>query len=141
MNNFMLFLHVLGATGMGFYIVMPVLVGRISKLAGEGQAGLAGGLASANRIAQYFLVLQLLTGGYLMSQSDYAVLWMIITTVLFLAIAALGGIISKPLKRIVTEIQAGQSASSHIAKARTLSVLVLIIYIVILYFMKYPIYK
>ena len=141
MNNFMLFLHVLGATGMGFYIVMPVLVGRTSKLAGEGQAGLADGLVSANRIAQYFLILQLLTGGYLMSQSKYAVLWMIIVTVLFLAIAALGGIISKPLKRIVTEIQTGQSASSHIAKARMLSVIVLIIYIVILYFMKYPIYK
>ncbi|MCQ6558543.1 hypothetical protein [Paenibacillus mendelii] len=141
MNNFMLFLHVLGATGMGFYIVMPVLVGRTSKLAGEGQAGLADGLVSANRIAQYFLILQLLTGGYLMSQSKYAVLWMIIVTVLFLAIAALGGIISKPLKRIVTEIQTGQSASSHIAKARMLSIIVLIIYIVILYFMKYPIYE
>ncbi|MBB3108254.1 hypothetical protein FHS18_000282 [Paenibacillus phyllosphaerae] len=141
MFEIMLLLHVIGAAGMGFYLVMPVLVGRASKLAGEGQAGLAEGLASANRIAQYFLVLQLLTGGYLMSQGEYAVIWMIIVTLLFLAIAALGGIVTKPLKRIAIEIKSGTSASGHIAKARVLSIIVLIIYLVIIYFMKFPILK
>lgn len=141
MLNFMLFLHVIGATGMGFYIVLPLMAGRASKLDGAGQAGLASGLVSANRVAQYFLVLQLLTGGYLMSQGEYKVIWMIIVTLLFLAIAALGGIITNPLKRIAAAIQSGQSASAHIAKARTLSVIILVIYLVILYFMKYPIYK
>ncbi|AZN40236.1 hypothetical protein [Paenibacillus albus] len=139
MYDFMLFLHVIGATGMGFYIVLPLMASRASKLDGSGQAGLAEGLVSANRIAQYFLVLQLLTGGYLMSQNDYKVIWMIIVTLLFLAIAALGGIVTKPLKRIVTAIQSSESASAHIAKARVLSMLILVIYLVILYFMKYPI--
>ncbi|SDX19404.1 hypothetical protein [Paenibacillus sp. CF384] len=141
MYDFMLFLHVLGAAGMGFYLVLPLMVGRASKLDGAGQAGLAEGLVSANRIAQYFLVLQLLTGGYLMSQSDYKVIWMIIVTLLFLAIAALGGIVTKPLKRIAAEIQSGQSATAHIGKARVLSLIILVIYLVILYFMKYPIIK
>ncbi|WP_308638699.1 hypothetical protein [Paenibacillus silvisoli] len=141
MLNFMLFLHVLGAAGMGFYLVLPLMVGRASKLDGSGQAGLADGLVSANRIAQYFLVLQLLTGGYLMSQGEYEVIWMIIVTLLFLAIAALGGIVTKPLKRIAAAIQSGQSASSHIGKARVLSLIILVIYVVILYFMKYPIIK
>ena len=139
--DFMVFLHVIGATGMGFYIALPFLVGRASKLNGAGQAGLADGLSSANRIAQYFLVLQLLTGGYLMSQGEYKVIWMIVVVVLFLAIAALGGIVSKPLKRIATSIQAGQSASSHIDRARMLSIIILIVYLVIIYFMKYPIRK
>ena len=141
MLHFMYFLHVLGAAGMGFYLVLPFLVGRASKLDGGGQAGLAAGLGSANRIAQYFLVLQFLTGGYLISKGEYAVIWMILVVVLFLAIAAIGGIVSKPLKLITSEIQAGRSASSHIAKARVLSVLILIIYVVILYLMKYPIMK
>ncbi|MFC4812546.1 hypothetical protein [Paenibacillus sp. GCM10023250] len=141
MFSFMLFLHVIGAAGLGFYIALPFMAGRATKLDGGGQAGLADGLVSANRIAQYFLVLQLLTGGYLMSQSDYAVIWMIIVTVLFLAIAALGGIITKPLKRISASIQSGQSASAHIAKVRTLSVVLLLVYLVTIYFMKYPILK
>ncbi|GGD74045.1 hypothetical protein [Paenibacillus nasutitermitis] len=141
MLNVMIFLHVIGAVGMGFYIVLPFLVGRATKLDGAGQAGLADGLVSANRISQYFLVLQLLTGGYLISQADYEVIWMIIVVVLFLAIAAIGGIVSKPLKQIVTAIHSGQSATSNIAKARTLSLIILLIYLVIIYFMKFPIYK
>src|SRR6478609_6967706 len=108
MLSFMLFLHVIGAAGLGFYIALPFMAGRATKLDGGGQAGLAQGLASANRIAQYFLVLPLLPGGYLMSQADYKVVWMIIVTVLFLAIAAIGGIISKPLKRIAASIQGGE---------------------------------
>lgn len=141
MFDTMLFLHVLGAVGMGFYIVLPVMIGRASNLAGTGQSGLADGLISANRIAQYFLILQLLTGGYLMSKFDYSVAWMIIIVVLFLAIAALGGIISKPLKQIVSAIQAGQSASSNIQKARIMSLIILLLYIVIIYFMKFPMYR
>lgn len=138
MFNLMLLLHVLGAVGMGFYVVLPIMVGRASKLAGAGQGGLAEGLLSANRVTQYFLVLQLLTGGYLMSQNDYSVAWMVIIIVLFLGIAALGGIISKPLKLVVASIQEGKSASAHINKARIMSIIVLVLYIANIYFMKFP---
>ncbi|NIK76030.1 hypothetical protein FHS15_001137 [Paenibacillus castaneae] len=141
MYNVMIFLHVLGAVGMGFYIVLPFMIGRATKLAGVGQGGLADGLLSANRIAQYFLVLQLLTGGYLVSQKDYTVAWMIIIVVLFLAIAAIGGIVSKPLKLVVSSIGEGKSATSHINKARVLSLIILVIYIVIIYTMKFPMFK
>jgi hypothetical protein len=118
--------------------VLPFLVGKASKLDGAGQAGLAAGLVSANRIAQYFLVLQFLTGGYLVSKQQYSVIWMVLAVVLFLAIAALGGIVTKPLKQIVAAIQSRESASSHIAKARVLSVIILLLYLAILYIMKYP---
>ncbi|OMF35890.1 hypothetical protein BK133_09335 [Paenibacillus sp. FSL H8-0548] len=141
MFNVMLFLHVIGAVGMGFYIVLPMMVGRASRLAGVGQGGLADGLLSANRLAQYFLVVQLLTGGYLMSQGEYSVAWMIIIVLLFLAIAALGGIISKPLKLVVASIQDGKSATAHINKARVMSIIVLVLYIAIIYFMKFPMFK
>ena len=45
MFKVMLFLHVLGAVGMGFYIVLPIMIGRASKLAGVGQGGLGGRFA------------------------------------------------------------------------------------------------
>ncbi|MCR2802573.1 hypothetical protein [Paenibacillus soyae] len=141
MYGAMMLLHVLGAVGMGFYIVLPIMLGGASKADGSGQAGLAKGLLSANRIAQYFLVLQLLTGGYLMSQGEYAVIWMVIVTLLFLAIAALGGIMTKPLKQVVNSIEAGQSATSFINKAKVMSMIILVLYVAIIYFMVDPIYK
>jgi uncharacterized membrane protein len=72
-----------------------------------------------------------------MSQNDYSVAWMVIIIVLFLGIAALGGIISKPLKLVVASIQEGKSASAHINKARVMSIIVLVLYIAIIYFMKF----
>ncbi|MFD0588347.1 hypothetical protein ACFQZE_10065 [Paenibacillus sp. GCM10027627] len=137
----MMLLHVLGAVGMGFYIVLPIMLGGASKAEGNGQAGLAGGLLSANRIAQYFLIIQLLTGGYLMAQGEYAVIWMIIVTALFLGIAAVGGIVTKPLKLVVSSIQNGQSASAHINKAKVLSLVVLVLYVAMIFFMVNPIFK
>ncbi|AJY76002.1 hypothetical protein [Paenibacillus beijingensis] len=138
MYKMMLFLHVLGAVGMGFYVVLPFLTARASKLAGGGQEGLAEGLLLGNRIAQYFLIVQLLTGGYLISQEEYSVAWIVIVLVLFLAIAALSGISGKPLKRIISSLRSGQSASASIARVRMFSILILVIYIVLLYLMTSP---
>ncbi|GGG20828.1 hypothetical protein [Paenibacillus abyssi] len=141
MVDFLLFLHVIGAIGMGFYLVLPFLLGRASRLAGSGQEGLAEGLINGNRIAQYFLILQFLTGGYLISQNDYTVVWIVLVILLFLAIAALAGIMTKPLKRIVASIQAGQSATSHIKKAQTMSFIILLLFLITIYLMKYPFYQ
>lgn len=135
MFEIMIWLHVIGAAGMGIFLLMPVLVGQATKLTGAGQEGLAAGLYTANRIAQYALILQLLTGGYLMSQGDYTTLWMIIITLIFLAIGALSGIMGKPLKLIGTSIREGQSATAHIAKTRVLSIIILVLYAVIMYLM------
>lgn len=140
MYTVMMLLHVLGAVGMGFYIVLPIMLGGASKMDGSGQAGLAKGLLSANRVAQYFLIVQLLTGGYLMSQGEYEVIWMVIVTLLFLGIAALGGITTKPLKGIVSSIQTGQSTAAFVSKARTMSLIILVLYVAIVYFMVKPIY-
>lgn len=138
MYGIMIFLHVVGAAGMGFYIFLPFLTARATRLAGVGQAGLAEGLAAGNRVAQYFLILQLLTGGYLVSQENYSILWMVLSVILFLAIAALGGIASKPLKRIGSSSGAGQSAAGELKKVQTLSVIILVLYLVILYLMTNP---
>jgi len=140
LKTIMLFLHVLGAVGMGTYVIMPMLAGQFRKLSGAAQEGLASGLMTGGRIGQLALVVQLLTGGYLISQMgpDYTVAWMIVVLVLFLAIGALSGIVQKPIRQIADASREGKDASGPIGKLKTLSVLILILYLVVLWLMKEP---
>jgi hypothetical protein len=138
MGQFLLFLHAIGAVGLGIYLLLPFLVGRITQLSSEGQAGFADGLLTANRVAQICLAVQLLTGLYLMTLADYSPLWSTLTLVLFLGIGALGGVMTKPLKAIVTAAKAGESASGHIARVRMFSFLLLALYVAIIFVMEYP---
>ncbi|OUM96128.1 MAG: hypothetical protein A9Z00_07270 [Thermobacillus sp. ZCTH02-B1] len=138
MGQFFLFLHAVGAVGMGIYLVMPFLVGRIMQLSSEGQAGFADGLIAANRVAQFCLALQLLTGLFLMTLADYSVLWTTLTLILMVGIGALGGVLTKPLKAIVAAAKAGENASDSIARVRLFSVLLLVLYVAIIFVMQYP---
>ena len=138
MGQFFLFLHAVGAVGMGIYLVLPFLVGRIMQLSSESQAGFADGLLAANRVAQICLVLQLLTGLFLMTLADYSVLWTTLTLLLMLGIGAFGGIMTKPLKAIVAAAKAGENASEAIARVRLFSVLLLVFYVAIIFVMQYP---
>jgi len=143
MLTVMLFLHIVGAVGMGIYAILPFLVGKFKQLSGSAQGGLASGLVSAGRFGQYALVLQLLTGGYLISNSsagDYTVAWMITTGVVFIAIGALSGIVQGPLKRIATAAANGESASTAIAKVQTLSSITFVLFLVIIWIMQDPWY-
>ncbi|MFD2334218.1 DUF2269 family protein [Cohnella sp. GCM10020058] len=138
MYNVMIFLHIVGAIGMGIYAILPFLAKRFRQLSTPAQEGLASGLVSAGRFGQYSLVLQLLTGGYLISQADYKVSWMVTIIVLFLALGALSGIVQAPLKRIVASASGGQDASSNISRVQTLSFVILIIFLVVVWLMKNP---
>ncbi|MFC3798591.1 DUF2269 family protein [Cohnella sp. GCM10012308] len=138
MYNVMIFLHIVGAIGMGIYAILPFLAKRFRQLSTPAQEGLASGLVSAGRFGQYSLVLQLLTGGYLISQADYEVSWMVTIIVLFLALGALSGIVQAPLKRIVASASGGQDASSNISRVQTLSFVILIIFLVVVWLMKNP---
>jgi len=142
LKTIMLFLHVLGAVGMGTYLIMPMLAGQFRKISGAAQEGLASGLMAGGRIGQMALVVQLLTGGYLISQmgSDYTVAWMIVVLVLFLAIGALSGIVQKPVRQIAELSREGKDASGPIGKLRTLSAIILILFLVVMWLMKDPWY-
>lgn len=137
MGQFFYFLHAIGAVGMGIYLVLPFLVGRITQLSSEGQAGFADGLLIANRVAQICLLLQLLTGGYMMTLGKYSPLWSTLTLVLFLGIGALGGIMTKPLKTIVKAAKAGESAANSISRVRLFSILLFVLYVAIIFVMQY----
>lgn len=141
MYNVMLFLHVVGAVGMGIYAILPFVAGKFKQLSGPAQEGLARGLILSGRFGQYALILQLLTGGYLISKGEYTVPWMITTVVIFIAIGALSGIVQGPLKRIAAAAANGESASAAISKVQTLSVIILVLFLGIIWLMQVPWYK
>lgn len=138
MLQFFYFLHVIGAVGMGLYILLPFMVRRIMLLSSEGQAGFVEGLIIMNRIAQFCLIIQLATGGYMMMMGKYSTLWIVLTILIMLGLGALGGIMAKPLKLIVGAAKAGESAASYIARVRLLSILLLVLYVAIIFIMQYP---
>ncbi|MFC5468896.1 DUF2269 family protein [Cohnella suwonensis] len=145
MYTFMVFLHIIGAVGMGIYAILPFVVGKFKQLSGAAQEGLASGLISGGRIGQYALVLQLLTGGYLISNAEggakYAVGWMIAVGVLFILIGALSGIVQAPLKRIVAASAKSESASSDISRVQMMSAIIFVIFVVIIWLMSNPTFK
>ncbi|MEC0238789.1 hypothetical protein P4H66_02735 [Paenibacillus dokdonensis] len=133
----MLFIHILGAAALGFYLILPFVVGKVTKLSLPAQEGSAAAIRSLNTYAQIALVIQLLTGGYLMSKGDYSVPWMIVIVILFLAIGAISGIMGKPLRLAMDGIKNKRDISVETGKIRTLSALLAICVLVMLFFMVY----
>lgn len=141
MYQFIVFLHVLGAVGLGYYLVLPFLMRNITRISGQALENYLSGLHRTSRIAQYLLILQLLTGGYMMSKASYTAAWMISAIGFFLVAAAISGIMNKGMKTIIKDIQAGGSGAGHIGSVRIFSVIVSLSMLVIVYFMMYPMYK
>ncbi|GAB6988485.1 hypothetical protein [Paenibacillus pini] len=137
MYQVMIFVHILGALALGFYLVLPFVVGKVTKLSLPAQEGSAAAIRSLNTFAQFALVIQLLTGGYLMSKGDYSVPWMIVVVVLLVAIGAIGGIMGKPLRLAMDGIQKKRDISVEAGKIRTLSALLAICVLIMTFFMVY----
>ncbi|MGN7358143.1 hypothetical protein ACTHPF_15065 [Paenibacillus sp. SAF-054] len=133
----MLFIHIIGAAALGFYLILPFAVGKVTKLSLPAQEGSAAAIRTLNTYAQIALVIQLLTGGYLMSKGDYSVPWMIVIVILFLAIGAISGMMGKPLRLALDGIKNSRDISVQTGKIRTLSALIAICVLVMLFFMVY----
>ncbi|MNJ67407.1 hypothetical protein D3C77_635780 [compost metagenome] len=117
--------------------MLPCVFGAIRKLSLAAQEGTLSAIKTLNRYAQFGLVIQLLTGGYLVGKGGYSVPWMIVVVVLFLAIGALGGIMAKPLKLALGSIQNNKSIASETGKLRTLSALLSVSVLLISFLMVY----
>jgi hypothetical protein len=132
--QFIVLLHVLGAVGMGFYLVLPFLAGRLAVAGGGSGSAMAQGLKKANRIGQTLLIVQFLTGGYLMSQMEFQLGWTIAVIILMVAIGAFSGIIGKPL----SSLGSGAGDATKLAgKVKTFSWLLFIAMIVMIICMVY----
>lgn len=130
--QFIIFLHVFSAVGLGYFLLFPFLTSRLAS-SNENRAGLASGLAFFNRIGQYVLIVAFLTGGYLVSKYDYSVPWMIAAVVLVLVMFAMTGMMSKPLKAIV-----GGDRNATASKIQMFGAINAIALLLIIIIMVYP---
>ncbi|AIQ17168.1 MULTISPECIES: hypothetical protein [Paenibacillus] len=137
MGHFLFFLHMIGTLALGFYLVLPFVLGRVQKLSVPAREGTLSAIGGFNRFAQYGLVIQLLTGGYMMTKGEYSVPWMIVVVVLLLAMFALGGIISKPLRLAAAGMRENRDVSAETGKIRTLSLLLMVALVLMVFFMVY----
>jgi hypothetical protein len=112
MIHWILFLHIVGAVMLGFYFLMPLLVAGAGRLSGSAEAGYAAVLRKVNRIAQFGLLFEFLTGGYLMSKYSYTTLWLILVLVFIVALGAVSGIMGSKLKKLGEAAEAGGSGAA-----------------------------
>ncbi|GAB6926634.1 hypothetical protein JCM10914A_06170 [Paenibacillus sp. JCM 10914] len=135
MWNVTFFLHMVGTAALGFYLILPFIVGGIQKLSLGAQEGAVNTIRVANRFAQYGLVVQLLTGGYMMTLGDYSHVWMAIVMVLLLAMFAIGGIMGKPLKTALAGIREKREVKEETSKLGTLSAVLSLLLLIMIFFM------
>ncbi|OAB43879.1 hypothetical protein [Paenibacillus antarcticus] len=135
MWNVMSFVHILGALSVGFYLLLPFIVSKMSTLSLPAQEGTAVAIRSFNIFAQVGLLIQFITGGYMMSQGDYSVAWMVITCILIVALFAVSGMMSKPLKAAVVKIKEKKDISVEAGKLRMMSAILAVCLLVMVYFM------
>lgn len=138
MYSIMIFFHVISALLMGCFLVFPFLSGKAAALEGQEQISYVSLLTMLNRIAQFALVVSFLTGGAMISKVSVSVPWMIVATVLFLAVAATSGIMGANLKKILVANKAAVSTSAAASKVQTFSWLSGILLLLIIYVMTHP---
>ncbi|MNP47349.1 hypothetical protein D3C76_1413990 [compost metagenome] len=109
----------------------------MSTLSLAAKEGSAVAIRSFNVLAQVGLLIQFITGGYLMSQGDYSVAWMIVVVVLIVALFAISGMMSKPLKQAIASIKNNKDISVETSKLRMMSSLVAVCLLVMVFFMVY----
>lgn len=136
MVSFILFLHLLGSIGMGFYLLFPFL---LMKKGEEGLAQTVGNYNTANRVGQILLLVQFLTGGYMISQASYSTAWMIVVILLVVVIGGLTGMLGKKLKSAREALSSGKaSAEAGMGEVQTFSWLIALSFLVMIILMSYP---
>lgn len=138
MEEIMRFVHLLGAIAAGYYILLPIFAGRLNKLSSSAQEGYLNGLFIFNRVGQYIFILQLITGGYLISKDSYSVSWIIAVIVIFVVIAALAGMVSKPMKRLKDALLKNEGSEAHMARIKLFSYIIAIGFIALVAMMYQP---
>jgi ACR3 family arsenite efflux pump ArsB len=134
--EFVLFLHVLGALSVGFYLLLPFAAARLGKLPAQEQPGSAKLLYTLNRYGQWLLVVQFLTGGYLISKFPLSVAWMVVTIVIFIILGASAGMIGAPLRRMSNA--GGAASGKDLSKLNMFSAIAFITMLLVLILMYLP---
>ena len=136
--QFIVLLHLIGSLWMGFYLILPFVATRIAGASSGARAGYAGSMMLANRWGQFMLIVQFLTGGYLVGIAKFGMLWVSVVILLLILMGATTGIMAKPLKRLQQENQSKDGVQEQIKKVQLFSWLTFALFIVMVVLMKYP---
>lgn len=135
------FLHVLGAIAAGYYMLLPFFAGRLASYSSTVQVGFLRGLFLFNRVGQYILIAQFITGGYLISKKPYHVVWIVLVIVIFIIVGALAGMMARPMKRMRADLESGRKEGNHLQKIKVYSWLIAIGVLVLIIMMVFPVYR
>ncbi|MFD1427557.1 hypothetical protein [Kroppenstedtia sanguinis] len=95
MAKLMLFFHVIGAVGMGFYLLLPFFLQKVFLQ----ERSVLHAMYWTNFITQWVLVVQFFSGGYLYIRGEYPFHWMIGVAVIFTAIGGFGGMFGYHIRK------------------------------------------
>jgi len=76
----------------------------------------------------------------MISEKDYTVTWMVLVIVVFIIAAALSGILNGKIKKAVKSLKSGGDGKAAVAAAVSLSWIVFVSLIAVLYLMMYPMF-
>lgn len=128
----MLFLHVLGAIGMGYYLLLPLFL-RVKILESRSVLHVFYWL---NFTVQWILVAQFLTGLYLYFYGNYPVLWITLVAIVFLGIGGFGGMFGYYIRKF---LQTSDTMEGHwLKKIRLHGILTSICMFLIVILMLHP---
>jgi H+/Cl- antiporter ClcA len=128
-----LFFHVLGAIGMGFYLLLPFLLQKVFIQ----KRSVLHVLYRANFVTQWILVAQLLTGGYLYTQGEYSARWTVFIAITYVAIGAFGGLFGYQIRHFLKS-PSQYELEPWMRKIRFLAVLTTVSFFMIIVLMLFP---
>ncbi|MFS0728112.1 hypothetical protein [Paenibacillus sp. 1P07SE] len=135
MVQVILYLHIIGAVLMGFYLTLPFLLAKVDGLPDDSaRQGSLQVLAKLNRVGQVALLVAFLSGGYLVGTADYPTLWWILATVLVIGIGASSGIMGGKMKKALQ----GGSVRDKLGAIRSLSIAAGSMYFLVITLMLFP---
>ncbi|WP_028594244.1 hypothetical protein [Paenibacillus assamensis] len=129
-------IHFMAVALIGFYGLAPFFANKLKKAAPGAQEGVLSTMIVGNRIAQYILVVQFITGGYMMTKAGVTHVWMGVVTVLLLAMFAFSGIMGKKMKVALQAAKNNQTDTASISKIVTFSSIVFVLFIGMLVLMQ-----
>lgn len=137
--EWMIFIHALGAVAVGYYLLLPLATAKLSGLSNSGKEGMLSGLFVLNRIGQWLLVLQFLTGGYMISKKEYQYWWMAAAVIAGVLVAAFAGMMAGPMKRALAAYrQGGEAAPADLRKLQLFAKITAVILLITVFLMYAP---
>lgn len=118
-------------------MLFPLFIGRVTKLAAPLREGLINGLYVANRLGQYILILQFVSGGLLIYHNSYSSAWIVTVITVFTILAAFAGLMAQPMRDLMSKSCSEQRQQACVTRLRIYGVMMSICFVILVILMKF----